>query len=182
MQVSSSRGGAEEKGGERIPNRLRAVGAEPKAGLELTDHEIGTCAEVNSQTLNWLSHPVAAGMGIDYKKKNFFKHLFTTERDTEREQERGRERRRHRSRSTLQALSHQHRARCRAGTHKPRDHDLSRSRSPNRLSHPGTPRDGNRFKEDFQPKIAWFQHLAKCPERTRRSGSHRPPSLQSFIF
>ena len=33
----------------------------------------------------------------------------------------------------------QHRARCRARTHELWDHDLSQSRTPNRLSHPGTP-------------------------------------------
>ena len=62
-----------------------------------------------------------------------FKHLFTVEkqRDTEHEQGRGRERGRHRIRSRLQALSCQHRARRGARTHKPRDHDLSRSQSPN---------------------------------------------------
>ena len=35
----------------------------------------------------------------------------------------------------------QRRARCGAQTHKPRDHDLSGSRTLNRLSHPGAPKD-----------------------------------------
>ena len=52
---------------------------------------------------------------------------------------RGRERRRHRILSRLQAPSCQHRAPHRAQTHKPRDHDLSRSWTLNRLSHPGAP-------------------------------------------
>ena len=54
---------------------------------------------------------------------------------TERERERGR----HRNWSRLQALSCQHRAGCRARTHEPRDHDLSRSQMLNWLSHPGAP-------------------------------------------
>ena len=38
-----------EKGRQRIPSRLRAVSAEPDVGLELTDREIMTCAEIKSQ-------------------------------------------------------------------------------------------------------------------------------------
>ena len=53
----------------------------------------------------------------------------------------GSERGRHRIWSRLQALSCQHRAWCEARTHGPRDHDLSWSRPPNRLSQPGAPRD-----------------------------------------
>ena len=52
---------------------------------------------------------------------------------------RGRERGKHRIWSGLQALSCQHRALCRAQTHKPRDHDLSWSQMLDRLSHPGAP-------------------------------------------
>ena len=52
---------------------------------------------------------------------------------------RSRERGRHRIWNRLQALSCQHRAQRRARTHGPRDHDLSWSRTFNRLSHPGTP-------------------------------------------
>ena len=51
----------------------------------------------------------------------------------------GSERGRHRIWNRLQALSCQHRARCGARTHGPRDHDLSRSRPLNRLSQPGAP-------------------------------------------
>ena len=50
-----------------------------------------------------------------------------------------REGERHRIQSRLQALSCQHRARCGARTHRLWDHDLSQSRTPNRLSHPGAP-------------------------------------------
>ena len=61
------------------------------------------------------------------------------ERETEHEQGRVRERGRHRIRSRLQALSCQHTAQRRARTHRPRDHDLSQSRTLTRLSHPGAP-------------------------------------------
>uniref|UniRef100_A0ABI7W7A4 Uncharacterized protein n=1 Tax=Felis catus TaxID=9685 RepID=A0ABI7W7A4_FELCA len=60
-------------------------------------------------------------------------------RETEHERGKVRERGRHRIRNRLQALSCQHRARRGARTHGPRDHDLSRSWTPNRLSHSGTP-------------------------------------------
>ena len=46
---------------------------------------------------------------------------------------------RHRIQSRLQALSHQHRAICGAGTHEWRDGDLSWSRTLNWLSHSGAP-------------------------------------------
>ena len=75
-----------------------------------------------------------------------FIYYWETERHrAEHEQGRGRERGRHRIRSRLQALSHQPRARRGAQTHKLRDHDLSRSQSPNQLSHPGAP-----FKKIFK--------------------------------
>ena len=60
---------------------------------------------------------------------------------------RNRERRRHRTRSRLQAPSWQHRARRRARTPRPQDYDLSRSRTLNRLSHPGAPACG--FRQGF---------------------------------
>ena len=66
--------------------------------------------------------------------------LFLTHREREHERGRGKERGRHRIRSRLQAPSCQHRARRGSQTHRLRDHDLSRSRTLNRLSHPGTPR------------------------------------------
>ena len=61
-----------------------------------------------------------------------------TETETECKWARG-ERGRHRSRSRLQAPTCQHRARCGARTHEPWDHDLSRSRTLNWMSHPGAP-------------------------------------------
>ena len=66
-------------------------------------------------------------------------YLFLRQRETEGEWGRGRERGRHRIRSRLQALSCQHSARHGARTHRPRDQDLSQSRTLNRLSHPGAP-------------------------------------------
>ena len=79
----------------------------------------------------------------------YFASLFEREREREGEREgerarahdpeRGRERGRHRVQSRLHALSCQHRARRRAGTHRARDHHVSRSWTFNRLSHPGAP-------------------------------------------
>ena len=61
------------------------------------------------------------------------------ERETECRLGRDRERGRHRVRSRLHAPSCQHRARRGARTAAPGDHDLSQSRTLNRLSHPGAP-------------------------------------------
>ena len=63
-------------------------------------------------------------------------YLFLRQRETEHERGRVRERE---TQNLKQALSCQHRARRGARTHGPRDHDLSRSRPLNRLSHPGAP-------------------------------------------
>ena len=64
-------------------------------------------------------------------------YLFLRQREREHEWGRVRERGRHRIRSRLQGPSCQHRARRRAWTHGPWDHDLSRSQPLNWLSHPG---------------------------------------------
>ena len=77
----------------------------------------------------------------------FLVFIFEKERQREKERERerpdtsggGAERRRHRIWNRLQALTCQHRARRGAPTHKLWNHDLSRSLTVNRLSHPGTP-------------------------------------------
>ena len=71
-------------------------------------------------------------------------------RETEHERGRGRERGRHRIGSRFQALSHQPRARRGARTRGPRDRDLSRSRTLNRLSHPGAP-----ALQDFKNVHTW---------------------------
>ena len=60
-RACTSQGKAEGEG-ERIPSRLRAVSAEPNAGFDLTNREIMTWAETNSQTLHPLSHPGAPQM------------------------------------------------------------------------------------------------------------------------
>ena len=65
--------------------------------------------------------------------------IFEKEREKARELGKDRERGRHRIRSRLQALRYQHRAQRGVPAHKPRDHDSSRSRTPDQLSHPGIP-------------------------------------------
>ena len=67
-------------------------------------------------------------------------YLFWGQRETQHEWGRGRERGRHRVGSRLQTLSHRPRAGRGARTRRPRDRDLSWSRTPNRLSHPGAPK------------------------------------------
>ena len=52
-------GGGAGRGRERISSRLRTVSAEPNTGPELTNREIMTWAEIESWTLNRLSHPGA---------------------------------------------------------------------------------------------------------------------------
>uniref|UniRef100_A0ABI7ZUR4 Parvalbumin n=3 Tax=Felinae TaxID=338152 RepID=A0ABI7ZUR4_FELCA len=80
------------------------------------------------------------------------------DKETERERGRGRERGRHRIPSRLQSPSCQHRARRGARIHKPRDHDLSRSRTFIQLSHPGAPNisfflSRARMDEDFSSQM-----------------------------
>ena len=70
--------------------------------------------------------------------KFFDVYLFLKERETECEHGRGAEKETQNPKR-IQALSCQHRARRGARTGKPRDHDLSRSQRPTRLSHPGAP-------------------------------------------
>ena len=60
--------GKRERGRERIPSRLCTVSTEPTVGLEPTNHEIMTSAEIKSQTLNHMSHPGApVGSVLNYK-------------------------------------------------------------------------------------------------------------------
>ena len=65
--------------------------------------------------------------------------IYLWETETEHKQGRVRERGIHRIWSRLQAPSCQHRAQRGARPHEPWDHDLSRSWTLNRLSHPGAP-------------------------------------------
>ena len=73
----------------------------------------------------------------------FLRFIHFWERHRARAGEGRRERGRHRIRSRLQAPRCQHRARCGAWTHDPRDHDLSLSRRLHQLSLPGAPVVGN---------------------------------------
>ena len=50
-------GGGTEREGERIPSRLHADRTDPNTGLKLRNHEIITCAETKSWTLNQQSPP-----------------------------------------------------------------------------------------------------------------------------
>ena len=81
----------------------------------------------------------------------FFFNVYFRDRERQSMSGGGSEGGRHRIRNRLEAPSCQHRARTEpaqsphrarrgAQTHRPRDHDLSRSRPLNRLSHPGAPR------------------------------------------
>ena len=119
-----------QRGIERIPSRLCSINTEPYARLKLMHRYVMTWAKINSQTLNQLSHP---GAPIFKCLKMFY--LFLREKDRARAGEGQREREKHRIWSRFQALNYQHRAQCRAWTHKLRGHDLSQSQMLNRLSH-----------------------------------------------
>ena len=94
-----------------------------------------------------------------------FIYLRERDRQTEHEPGRGRERHTHRIRSRLQAPSCQHRARRGARTHRPRDHDLSRSRTLNRRSHPGGPTRGYIFKVGVPTGQRWNHAGEPCTLR-----------------
>ena len=83
-------------------------------------------------------------------------------------QGRGRERGRHRIQSKLQALNCQHRAWHGAWTHELWDHDLSRSQTLNRLSHPGAPRL-RIFLPTFGAVVGW--RVPRCPVLLTQSGT-----------
>ena len=86
-------------------------------------------------------------------------YLFLRQRETEHERGRVRERGRHRIWNRLQALRGQHRAWRGARTQGLRDHDPSRSRMLNRLSHPGAP--------NFPPFLSnWATHYCVKPSQT----------------
>ena len=90
-----------------------------------------------------------------WKKKNLTSIYFWLQRERECARiggGRGRERGRHRIWSRLQVLRCQHGARLGARTHKPGDHDLSRLKRLNRLSHPGLP-EKSRFR--FHCSFKW---------------------------
>ena len=60
--------GEVERGRERIPSRLHTVSAEPGTGLELTNCEVMTSAEIKNWMLNQLSYP-GASRSTDFFKK-----------------------------------------------------------------------------------------------------------------
>ena len=100
-----------------------------------------TCGE-NYQNASPWSHNLNCLLSfffLVYFIKIFFVLMFVFERERASEQRRGRGRGRHRIWSRLQGLSCQHRAWHGTQTHDPWDHDLSQSRTLNRLSHPGAP-------------------------------------------
>ena len=111
--------------GDRIWSRLQAPSSQHRARQEAQTHKLQGYDLSWSWRLNWLSHPGSL--------------LFIFERHKETEQQwgRDRERGRHRIWSRLQPLSLQHRPQRRAPTQERWDHDLSRSRTLNWLSHTG---------------------------------------------
>ena len=145
---SMNRGGAEREGDteSETGSRLWAVSTEPDAGLEPTDREIMTWAEVGRLT-DWATQAplffflkmLSVPFTIAWLTEGWCLFIFETKRDRAWTGEGQRERGRQRVWNRLQVLSCQHRARRGAWTHEPRDHDLSRSRTLNRLSHPGAP-------------------------------------------
>lgn len=80
-------------------------------------------------------------------------YLFLRDRERQHEWRRGRERGRHRTWSRLQALRCQHRARCGAGTHRPWNHDLSRSQTLNWLSPPDAPPSCYNIKDEAESPL-----------------------------
>ena len=88
---------------------------------------------------NQLCDPGQVMLSLSFFLSFFFWCLFILETERQSTSGWGAERARDRIRSRLQALSYQHRARCGVRTHEPWDHDLSWSRTPNQLSHPGAP-------------------------------------------
>ena len=107
-------------------------------GLKLGGLGLGSSLNFGNKSLNF-SEPWSSPCFTYLLIFCFNVYSFLRERHRDREQagEGQRERGRHRIQSRLQAPSCQHRARCRARTHEPRDCDLSQSRTFNRLSHSG---------------------------------------------
>ena len=135
-ETEREQGRVRDRGRHRIWSGLQALSCQHRARRGARTHEPRDYALSRSGMPNRLSHPDAPDFYFNV-------YLFLRERERERQSmSRGgakSERGSHRFRSRLQALSRQHRARCGAQTHKPWNHDLSRSQTPNRLSHPGTP-------------------------------------------
>ena len=90
-----------------------------------------------------------------------FIYFFFWDRERQHERGRVRGRGRHRIWNRLRALSCQHGAWRGARTHGPRDHDLSRSWMPNRLSHPGAPRLKSLIHFDFV-SVCGVKYMSIC--------------------
>ena len=86
-----------------------------------------SCIHNYNITQNHFSAPQVSCFVSQFFLNFFVVFIYFWEREIKCKQERGRERGRHRIQSSLQALSRQHGAQRGAQTHKPRDHDLSRS-------------------------------------------------------
>ena len=93
--------------------------------------------------------------------------IYFWDRERQSMNEGGSERGRNRIWSRLQAPNYQHRAWRRAQTHRPWDHVLSRSRTLNQLSHPGTPNVCLFLRERER------EAERKWGERGRERGRHR---------
>ena len=115
-------GGAEREGDteSEAGSKLWAVSTEPDAGLELTDREIVTWAEVGRST-DWATQ---APLFVYLFRERDSKHIGAGKGERE---------------NPKKSPHGQHRAQRGARTHRPWDHDLSWSRPLNRLSHPGAP-------------------------------------------
>ena len=124
-------GRGRERGRHRIRSRLQALSHQPRARRGARTHRPRDRDLSWSWTLNQLSHPGAP--------KFFFNvYLFLRQRDRAWTGEGQREREAQNPKQAP-APSCQPRAWRGARTHRPRDRDLSRSRTLNRLSHPGAP-------------------------------------------
>ena len=123
---SMSRGGAEREGDTDLKQAPgSALSAQsPTRGL---NSRTASSWPGWSRTLNRLRHPGAPIVNILkilFQKKFFYVYLFLRQSDRVRARE-GQRERETQIWSRLQALSCQHRVRCRAWTHKLWDHDLS---------------------------------------------------------
>ena len=111
-------------------------------------------------------------------------YLFLRERKTECQWGRGRERERHRIRSRLQTLSCQPRAWHGARTYELWNHDLSQSRTPHWLSHPGVPQIKH-FLSWISMKPKYSSYLLGClnqsaPQSTPKWFGNCPLSSTPF--
>ena len=146
-------GGGSERGRHRIWNRLQALSGQHRARRRAWTHRPQDHDLSRSRTLNRLRHPGApseqllisgswvwAPHWVQRLGVILFFLIYFWDKERQSMSRGGAERGRHRIRSRLQAPSCQHRARRRAWTQRQRDHDLSQSRTLNRLSHPAARR------------------------------------------